>query len=64
MNKKVVLITGGNGLLGKSHAYTFLNNNYNVILSDISHKKILKDFDYIKLDVTIQEDWENAMLCL
>lgn len=57
MRKKIVLITGANGLLGKSFAKAFSEKGYTVVISDIIKLKKEKEFDFIKLDVTKEEDW-------
>lgn len=57
MDKKVTLITGGNGGIGRSVIRKFLENEDKVIVLDIQElkdKKILENenFEYIKVDVT------------
>ena len=66
MEKKTVLITGASGLLGRTLVKHLLDNNYQVIATDINPEILIKDFlksiydgnsrlKHFKLDITSEE---------
>lgn len=71
MNKKNVLITGGNSGLGKSIVYKYAKNNYNVIFTYLNNEseanKIKEDIinnynincSFYKCDISNEEDINN-----
>jgi 3(or 17)beta-hydroxysteroid dehydrogenase len=67
LNNKVVLVTGAARGIGESISQLFAKEGASVILSDINDEKgiitasnIKEDCEYIHLDVSSPEDWENA----
>ena len=65
MAKKITVITGGSGGIGRSVIRKFLDNEDKVIVLDIQkirNEKILENenFEFIKTDITNQEEIEEA----
>ena len=65
MAKKITVITGGSGGIGRSVIRKFLDNEDKVIVLDIQkirNEKILENenFEFIKTDITNPEDIEEA----
>lgn len=65
---KVALITGASMGMGKEHAEKFINEGATVYLADINDEKGLASAKelggkahFVHLDVTNEEDWQNAI---
>ena len=54
LKKKVVVVTGGSGFLGKQYCNAFLKNNFKVINLDIINKN--KKVFFIKCDISKEND--------
>tara|TARA_Y100000590_G_scaffold469373_1_gene656611 strand:- start:398 stop:1171 length:774 start_codon:yes stop_codon:yes gene_type:complete len=65
LKNKVVLITGGSGLIGKQFVKSFINVGSKVIILDIvKPKKKNKNLLYINCDITNEEDINNALILI
>lgn len=60
LENKVVVVTGGNGLLGKSFTNAIYNAGGIPIIADIEKDKDT-DFEYVNLDITSKESILNAI---
>ena len=58
MNKKCVLITGSSNGLGSETAKVFASNNYNVIITYLSHKN-----NALKLKKELENNYKVNVLC-
>ena len=58
MNKKCVLITGSSSGLGKSLIEKYASNNYNVVITYLTHKN-----EALKLEDDIKEKYNIETLC-
>lgn len=65
---KVVIVTGGAGGMGESHARRFASEGAKVVITDINEEKgqaIAQDIGenalFIKHDVTDEEQWKNVV---
>lgn len=58
-NKYSVLITGINGFIGKSLAIKLINNDFNVIGTDINDKCDVQNIIYYKCDITDYSDFKQ-----
>lgn len=67
LKNKVALITGAAAGMGEVHARRFIEEGSKVIIGDISDagKELADELGenalFVKLDVTSEEDWENAV---
>ena len=69
LESKVVLITGGTQSIGAACAKLFVEEGARVIISSRKEnafgisiaKMISENIDYVKLDVSEEKDWQNAM---
>ena len=65
--RKLVLVTGAAGLLGKQHVMSLLAGGHEVVASDINHEVLESSFKTMKcdhlslsvLDVTDEQQIEN-----
>ena len=73
LKNKVVVITGGAGLIGKEFVHAVIEQNGIAIIADIneeigdkikdtlSHELNTKQIDFVKLDITSKESLQNAI---
>ncbi|UUX35453.1 glucose 1-dehydrogenase [Fundicoccus culcitae] len=68
LDSKVVVITGGVGGMGASHARRFVKEGAKVVITDLNEtagleleKELGENAKFIKQDVTKQEDWDNVV---
>src|SRR3989337_3073099 len=65
MNKKIILVAGGHGLLGGEFAYTLSKDDNNeVIILDLPSKKInrlIKKSRFYPIDITDEEDVKTTI---
>lgn len=63
LKNKVVVITGGNGLLGTQFVKTFLSVNSKVVILDLLiKKKKIKNVYRVKCDITDEEDVKKSLI--
>ena len=62
LKNKVVVITGGNGLLGTQFVKTFLSVISKVVILDLLIKKKTKNVYSIKCDITDEEDVKKNLI--
>ncbi len=61
LNEKVVVVTGGYGLIGLKFVEAILENNGIPIIADIHESGTKSNADYVKMDITNKESIQNAL---
>ena len=68
LKDKVIIVTGGAGGMGASHARSFIKEGAKVVITDLNEnagtelaKELGENAVFIKHDVTKQDDWNNVI---
>jgi nucleoside-diphosphate-sugar epimerase len=61
-SKKVVLITGGSGLLGSSLARYLADHNFHPVILDLTKQEATKNIDFISCDIVDRNSVKKAFI--
>ena len=61
LKKKNIIITGGNGFLGKQLSKAFINQGSNVFIFDLKTSKNKKNLKYFEVDITKEKQLSRIL---